>query len=183
MRFDAPGGSAVASEEILRAAERLQDKKPFIVSMGSTAASGGYYIACKADAIFADEMTITASIGVIGGKLVTTGMWDRLGVNWTVYSRGENAGIFSGDHHFTESERPWVRSYMEETYAVFTGHVTHGRGDQPTKPTDAMAGGRGCRGPTHRREGRRPRAGRPRLPARIRTDSNRSRRGRRCRPC
>ncbi|MDK1022473.1 MAG: signal peptide peptidase SppA, partial [Candidatus Hydrogenedentes bacterium] len=142
MRIDSPGGSAVASEEILRAAERVQDKKPFIVSMGSPAASGGYYIACKADAIFADEMTITASIGVIGGKLVTTGMWDRLGVNWTVYSRGENAGIFSGDHHFTESERAWVRSYMEETYDVFTGHVTQGRGDKLSKPIDEMAGGR-----------------------------------------
>lgn len=142
MRVDSPGGSAVASEEILRAAVRLQDKKPLIVSMGSTAASGGYYIACKADAIFADEMTITASIGVIGGKLVTKGMWDELGVNWTVYPRGENVDIFSGDRHFTESERTWVRSYMEETYDVFTGHVTQGRGDKLTKAIDEMAGGR-----------------------------------------
>ena len=142
MRVDSPGGSAVASEEILRAAERLQDKKPLIVSMGSTAASGGYYIACKADAIFADEMTITASIGVIGGKLVTKGLWDELGVNWTVYGRGEHVDIFSGDHRFTDSERDWVRSYMGETYDVFTGHVTQGRGDKLTKPIEDMAGGR-----------------------------------------
>ena len=142
MRVDSPGGSAVASEEILRAAVRLQEKKPLIVSMGSTAASGGYYIACKADAILADEMTITASIGVIGGKLVTSEMWDDLGINWTTYSRGENADIFSGDHPFTDSERAWILSYMQETYDVFTGHVIEGRGDRLSKPIDEIAGGR-----------------------------------------
>ncbi|MCH8204389.1 MAG: signal peptide peptidase SppA [Candidatus Hydrogenedentes bacterium] len=142
MRVDSPGGSAVASEEILRAAVRLQEKKPLIVSMGSTAASGGYYIACKADAILADEMTITASIGVIGGKLVTSEMWEELGINWTSYSRGQNAEIFSGDHPFTESERAWILSYMQETYDVFTTHVTEGRGGRLSKPIEEIAGGR-----------------------------------------
>lgn len=142
MRVDSPGGSAVASEEILRAAERLRAKKPLVVSMGSTAASGGYYVACKADAILADEMTITASIGVIGSKLVTTEMWNELGVNWTPYSRGENADIFNSDHPFTESERAWILSYMEETYDLFTGHVTEGRGDRLSKPIEEIASGR-----------------------------------------
>ena len=142
MRVDSPGGSAVASEEILRAAVRVRDAKPLIVSMGSTAASGGYYIACKADAILADEMTITASIGVIGGKLVTSEMWEELGINWTSYSRGENANIFAGDHPFTESERAWILSYMQETYDAFTGHVTEGRGARLLKPIEEIAGGR-----------------------------------------
>ena len=62
LRIDSPGGSAVASEEILRGVELLRaDGIPVVVSMGSTAASGGYYIACTADSIFADESTITAS--------------------------------------------------------------------------------------------------------------------------
>ncbi len=142
MRIDSPGGSAVASEEILRAAIRLEEEKPLVVSMGSTAASGGYYIACKADAIFADEMTITASIGVIGLKLVTSGMWEELGVNWTVDSRGKNANLLSGAQPFSEEERAWFHEYMEETYAAFTGHVTEGRGDKLTKPIEEMAGGR-----------------------------------------
>lgn len=142
MRIDSPGGSAVASEEILRAAIRVQEEKPLIVSMGSTAASGGYYIACKADAIFADEMTLTASIGVIGLKLVTSGMWEELGVNWTVDSRGKNANLLSGDRPFSEEERAWFYGYMEETYAAFTGHVIEGRAGKLTKPIEEMAGGR-----------------------------------------
>lgn len=142
MRIDSPGGSAVASEEILRAAIRLEEEKPLVVSMGSTAASGGYYIACKADAIFADEMTITASIGVIGLKLVTSGMWEELGVNWSVDSRGKNANLLSGDRPFSEDERAWFFEYMEETYAAFTGHVTEGRGGKLTKPIEEIAGGR-----------------------------------------
>ena len=142
MRVDSPGGSAVASEEILRAAVRLQGEKPLVVSMGTTAASGGYYIACKADAIFANEMTTTASIGVIGGKLITSEMWDELGINWTPYYRGDKAGIFSGGLPFTDSERAWILSYMQETYDVFTGHVTVGRGDRLTKPIEEIAGGR-----------------------------------------
>lgn len=142
MRVDSPGGSAVASEEILRAAERVRAKKPLIVSMGSVAASGGYYIACKADSIFADAMTITASIGVIGGKLITSGMWDELGINWAAYKRGAHADILDGDHPFTDEERRWILEYMEETYRVFTGHVVEGRGDLLTKDIDEIAGGR-----------------------------------------
>ena len=72
LRVDSPGGSAVASEIILDATKRVKAKKPFIVSMGNVAGSGGYYVACGADTIFADEATITGSIGVVGGKLATT---------------------------------------------------------------------------------------------------------------
>ncbi len=68
LRVDSPGGSATASDVILRAANQVKAKKPLIVSMGSVAGSGGYYVACGAEKIYADATTITGSIGVLGGK-------------------------------------------------------------------------------------------------------------------
>jgi protease-4 len=83
LRVDSQGGSAVASEIILDATKRVAAKKPFIVSMGNVAGSGGYYVACGADTIFADETTITGSIGVVAGKFVTNPMWDKIGITFT----------------------------------------------------------------------------------------------------
>src|SRR5205085_4784330 len=80
LRVDSPGGSAVASEIILDATRRVKNKKPFVVSMGNVAGSGGYYVACAADVIFADESTITGSIGVVAGKLATSDAWGQIGV-------------------------------------------------------------------------------------------------------
>ena len=81
LRVSSPGGSATASEIILNATRRVKVKKPFAVSMGDVAGSGGYYVACGADTVFAGRSTITGSIGVVGGKLATTEMWERLGVH------------------------------------------------------------------------------------------------------
>lgn len=143
MRVDSPGGSAEASEVILNAARSVQAaNKPFVVSMGDVAGSGGYYVSCGADAIFADEVTITASIGVVGGKLVTQDMWDALGVNWVGYRRGANADIFSSAAPFSPSQRQVLAAYMQKVYDVFKGHVAKGRADKLTKPLDEMAGGR-----------------------------------------
>src|SRR5439155_17993564 len=77
LRIDSGGGSAIASEIILDATRRVKEKKPLVVSMGDVAGSGGYYVACGADTIFADEATITGSIGVLSGKLVTNDMWKK----------------------------------------------------------------------------------------------------------
>ena len=93
LRVNSPGGSAVASEIILDATRRVKAKKPFVVSMGDVAGSGGYYVACASDVIFADETTITGSIGVVGGKLATADMWKKVGVTFKAYKRGENAGM------------------------------------------------------------------------------------------
>jgi protease-4 len=142
MRIDSPGGSAEASEVILNATRQVQNKKPLIVSMGDVAGSGGYYIACKADAIFADEATITASIGVVGGKLITSDLWDKLGVNWVGHRRGANADLFSSSRPFDESQRKVLEGYMQKVYDVFKDHVVAGRGDKLRKPIDEMAGGR-----------------------------------------
>ena len=97
LRIDSPGGSATASEIILDATKRVKAKKPFVVSMGDVAGSGGYYVACAADTVFADATTLTGSIGVVGGKLATTEMWKKVGITFKEYKRGQNAGIFSTD--------------------------------------------------------------------------------------
>jgi protease-4 len=142
MRVDSPGGSAEASEVILNATRQILKAKPFIVSMGDVAASGGYYISCAADAIFADEATITASIGVVGGKLITTGLWDKLGINWVAHKRGANADIFTSSHAFNDDQRQVLEDYMRQVYEVFKGHVAKGRAGKLRKPLEDMAGGR-----------------------------------------
>jgi protease-4 len=142
MRVDSPGGSAEASEVILNATRQLKDKKPFIVSMGDVAGSGGYYISCGADTIFADEVTVTASIGVVGGKLVTADMWNKLGVNWVGYKRGANADFLDSLKSFDDSQKQKLADYMQNVYGVFKNHVAKGRGDRLTKPIDQIAGGR-----------------------------------------
>lgn len=142
MRINSPGGSAEASEVILNASRLVQARKPLIVSMGDVAGSGGYYVACASDTIFADEATITASIGVVGGKLVTTSMWNKLGINWVGYKRGANSDIFSGSQRFDESQRKVLTDYMQTIYDVFKEHVTTARNNRLRKPIDEIAGGR-----------------------------------------
>jgi protease-4 len=142
LRVDSPGGSATASEIILHAAQRLKAKKPLFVSMGNVAGSGGYYVTCAADTVFADDATITASIGVVGGKLVTTDMWNKIGVNWHAYSRGANAGLLSSDAVFSDTQRAQMQSWMDEIYGVFKSHVVAIRGGKLKKPIDELAAGR-----------------------------------------
>ncbi len=142
LRIDSPGGSALASEIILDATRRVAAKKPLIVSMGNVAASGGYYVTCASDTIFADSGTITASIGVFGGKIVTTGMWNKLGINWHATQRGAMAGILSSAATFSDAERDKIRHYMNNVYKTFKGHVTDARGEHLAKPIDQIAGGR-----------------------------------------
>ncbi len=142
LRIDSPGGSVTASEIILDATRRLKAKKPLVVSMGDVAGSGGYYVACAADTIFADATTQTGSIGVLAGKFATTAMWEKAGITFKEYKRGQNAGIFATDEVFTESERARVRALMDEVYDLFKKHVTEIRGQRLKKPIDEVAGGR-----------------------------------------
>jgi protease-4 len=142
LRVDSPGGSAVASEIILDATKRVKAKKPFVVSMGDVAGSGGYYVACGADTVFADKSTLTASIGVVGGKLVTTDMWKKVGISFHPYSRGEKAGMLSTDAPFTEAERAHIKQWMQEIYGTFTKHVLEARKDKLKKPIEEIAQGR-----------------------------------------
>src|SRR5262249_10264919 len=118
LRVDSPGGSAVASEIILDATRRVKAKKPFVVSMGDVAGSGGYYVACAADVIFADEATITGSIGVVAGKLATNEMFKKVGITFKSYQRGDNAGMLASGEVFTPAERARMQAWMNDIYEV-----------------------------------------------------------------
>ena len=142
LRVDSPGGSAVASEIILNATKRVAAKKPFVVSMGNVAGSGGYYVACGTKTIFADSTTITGSIGVVSGKFATTQMWDKVGVRWSAIKRGANAGMLASDSVFSDEQRQLMQGWMDEIYGVFKGHVVAIRGEKLKKDIDQLAGGR-----------------------------------------
>ncbi len=142
LRVDSPGGSALASEIMWHATQKLTAEKPLIVSMGNVAASGGYYVSAGAQTIFAEPGTITGSIGVIGGKLVTRGFWNWAGITFDVTQRGKNAGLFTSLRPWEEREREVVKDYLEDIYAEFTDRVRQGRGDHLAKEIDELAGGR-----------------------------------------
>lgn len=142
LRVNSPGGSAEASEVILHAVNMVKKHKPIIVSMGNVAASGGYYVAAEADYIFADAMTITGSIGVFSGKLVTTGLWNRTGLTFVANKRGKNADLYSSSHRFTADQREKLLLQIDEVYTTFKNHVVAGRKGKLTKPIDEIVGGR-----------------------------------------
>jgi len=141
-RVNSPGGSATASDIIWRAATELGKEKPFVVSMGDIAASGGYYVSAGAKAIFANRGTITGSIGVIGGKLITKGLWDWAGINFHETTMGKNADLFNTNRRFDDRQRVIVREQLETVYKDFTDRVMTGRGNKLKKELSELAGGR-----------------------------------------
>ena len=142
LRIDSPGGSALASDFILREVEKLKEKKPVIVSMSDTAASGGYYIAAKATRIVAEPATLTGSIGVFGGKFVTRRFEEEvLGFGHDSQRRGANAGIYSSLEPYSPEQDDHVQRLMDHTYATFVGHVAAGR-KMTSQAVEAVASGR-----------------------------------------
>lgn len=139
LRIDSPGGSAVASDLIWREIVRM--KKPVVASMSDVAGSGGYYIAMGAKKIFAEPGTLTGSIGVIGGKLVTGKLMNKLGVNTEVIARGKLSGALSSDKPFSAEERAAWTKLLEETYAQFVRKAADGR-KMPVKKLEELAQGR-----------------------------------------
>ncbi|SHG48266.1 protease-4 [Jatrophihabitans endophyticus] len=141
-RVDSPGGSAVASDTIWREVTLVRDAgKPVIVSMGAVAGSGGYYIACPADVIVAQPATITGSIGVLGGKIVVTGLLDRLGLGTGAVEHGGAARMFSSRRGFTDDEQQRLAAMLDRIYADFVQKVADGRG-LTRDAADAVARGR-----------------------------------------
>jgi protease-4 len=141
-RVDSPGGSAVASDTVWREVVCAREAgKPVIVSMGSVAGSGGYYVACSADVIVAEPGTITGSIGVLGGKFVTTGLTDRFGLTYDAVQRGAHARMYSTHRAFDDSERERMEAWLDRVYADFTGKVALGR-SMTQEQVHAVARGR-----------------------------------------
>jgi len=127
-RVDSPGGSYVASDTIWREVVRArQAGKPVVVSMGNLAGSGGYFVAMAADKIVAEPGTITASIGVLGGKMLTSGLWDKIGLSWDEVHQGENATMFTGTHDYTPAEWGRFQAWLDRVYVDFTSKVAEGR--------------------------------------------------------
>ncbi len=142
LRIDSPGGSPVASETILRAVQKIQENgKTVIVSMGPTAASGGYWIASLADEIFVMPTTITGSIGVLGGKFSLAKLWETLGVRWDSVRWGDNAAMWSMNQPYSESEAERVNALMDNVYNNFVKRVAKGRGMTEAE-VDKIARGR-----------------------------------------
>lgn len=139
LRVDSPGGSALASDLIWRALEKVD--KPVVASMGDTAASGGYYISMGADTIFAEPGTLTGSIGVVGGKIALKGLFEKVGITTSVISRGKNSGIMSMMDGFTDSERKAMQRMLEDIYGQFTHKAAEGRGMEYEK-LEKLARGR-----------------------------------------
>src|SRR5262245_40166180 len=144
LRVDSPGGSALASDLIWNELGRC--KKPVVASMGDTAASGGYYISMGCRKIFAEEGTLTGSIGVFGMKLVTGGLYEWAGVRTEVMRRGKNAGIMSGNAPFSDSEREAMTRHIREIYDQFIDKALAGRNKAGVKMSRdellKLAGGR-----------------------------------------
>jgi protease-4 len=127
-RVDSPGGSYVASDTIWREVVRArQTGKPVIVSMGNLAGSGGYFVAMAADKIVAEPGTITASIGVLGGKMLTGGLWDKIGLSWDEVHQGENATMFTGTRDYSPAEWGRFQAWLDRVYLDFTSKVAEGR--------------------------------------------------------
>ncbi len=126
LRIASPGGRADVADYIWDKVRILNQKKPVIVSMGSVAASGGYYIAVGGSHIFADASTITGSIGVIGMLPNLEGMRDKWGVSFHTVTQSNRANILSGKK-MTAQDQSYMQSTVEDVYRTFKSRVAAGR--------------------------------------------------------
>jgi protease IV len=141
-RVDSPGGSYVASDAIWRETVRAREAgKPVIISMASAAASGGYFIAMAADKIVAQPATLTGSIGVISGKMLTPDFWNKVGVAWDNVHTSANATFWSTLHDYTPQQWEQLQDWLDRIYDDFTDKVAEGRGLPKAKVLE-IAGGR-----------------------------------------
>ncbi|MEM7653582.1 MAG: signal peptide peptidase SppA, partial [Pseudomonadota bacterium] len=147
LRIDSPGGSYVASDTVWREIVRIREghrgnpSKPVIATMGSVAASGGYYIAMAADRIVAHPATLTGSIGVFSGKFSASELWDRLGIAWDTTKVGQYADMMSLNRGFTDEEVARMDRWLDTVYADFVGKAAQSRQMTP-QALEAVAQGR-----------------------------------------
>ena len=142
LRVNSPGGSAYASEQIWREVTLLKEKKPVIVSMGDYAASGGYYISCAADWIFAEPTTLTGSIGIFGmipdaSRLVK----DKLGISFDGVKTNALADMGNMGRPFNHEERALIQQMINQGYELFVKRCANGR-NMPVEAIKKIAEGR-----------------------------------------
>lgn len=142
LRIDSPGGSVNGSETIWREVSRIRSAgRPVVASMGGVAASGGYYVAMAADSIVANPGTVTGSIGVVTGKLVTRELKDRLGIGSDSVRTNANADAWSANVRFTPEQQALVEAEADLFYDDFVRRVADARG-MSVDEVDAVARGR-----------------------------------------
>ena len=128
LRVNSPGGSAYASEQIWRAVTRLKAKKPVVVSMGTYAASGGYYISCAANYIYAEPTTLTGSIGIFGMFPDVRGLLtDKLGLKFDQVKTNKYSNFGTTSRPFNEEEMQYLTNMIDRGYKTFTKRVSDGR--------------------------------------------------------
>ncbi len=127
LRINSPGGNALTSELIWREIELTKKAKPIVVSMGDYAASGGYYIACNADKIYAEANTITGSIGVFGILPNFTEATKKIGLNVEQVKTNPNASQYSPFKPLDDNYRAFAQEGVEKIYATFVNRVSAGR--------------------------------------------------------
>ena len=128
LRIESPGGEIAPSQEILWEIEEVKEAKPVVVSMGGTAASGGYYISTKADKIVALPTTMTGSIGVISQVMNVEGLLEKLGIEVETFKGGKYKDMYSGFREMTPEEEEIMQGMIDEYYEQFIDVVAEGRG-------------------------------------------------------
>jgi signal peptide peptidase SppA len=174
LRVDSPGGSSIASDVIWRELMITRDQqpsRPLVASMSDLAASGGYYIAMPAQVIVAQPATLTGSIGIYTGKVVTGGTMNKLGVTFEEVKSGRNADINSPFEPFSPAHRAKLQDYLQGFYDHFVERVAESRHTTPERIDRRGAGPRldgaaGARGRARRRARRSRGGGRHRETAR-----------------
>jgi protease-4 len=155
LRIDSPGGSTVASDVIWRELMITRDQKParpLVVSMSDLAASGGYYIATPAQTIVAQPGTLTGSIGIFAGKIVTGGTLDKVGISEQTVKDGANADMFSPFAPFNPAQRDKIQAIINSFYRGFIERVAQSRHTTPEQ-VDAIGRGRVWTGAQARERG------------------------------
>jgi protease-4 len=141
VRIDSPGGDAVASDEIWREMNLLSKKKPVVISMSDTAASGGYYMAMTGDPVVAYPGTLTGSIGVVFGKPNLHGLYDKLGITKDMIARGRFAAIDSDYSDLSPAELAKLKEGIDANYHDFVAKVAQAR-RRPFDQIEPLAQGR-----------------------------------------
>jgi protease-4 len=141
LHIDSPGGSALASDLIWREVAHLRQAKPVVAYMGNQAASGGYYVSAPANAIVAQPATLTGSIGIWGGKIVTRQLVEKVRAGRETISRGRAAGLYADTAPFSDEERAKIRADIGDGYMRFKARVAQGRG-KTDEEVESIARGR-----------------------------------------
>jgi protease-4 len=139
--INSPGGGVAASQALYEAVLQVREHKPVVASMGSVAASGGYYVACAADSIMAENGTITGSIGVIASYLRTEELYEKIGLDRTVIKSGRYKDVGSPHRKITEEEKAYLQEVLDSVYDQFLRAVSDGR-EMPMATVMGLAEGR-----------------------------------------